>query len=294
MSTSSRLTEVFNSAPEITFDNESKFIFFSDCHRGDNSWADDFAPNQTLMFYALDYYLKAGFTYVEVGDGEELWETLRFEDIQRAHSHIYWKISQFHQDGRFYKIFGNHDIVWKDPQKVQREFWPYYNEITRAEEPFFTGLEIHEGLVFKHRETGQRIFVVHGHQGDLLSDKLWWVGRLLIRVLWKPLQLLGIRDPTSPAKNFEKRKSVELEISRWVTENNQPLICGHTHRSVLPNAGEQPYYNDGSCVHPRCITGMEIENGEISLIKWWITPNDAGQLCVTRTLLEGPRKITEV
>ncbi|MEA3395849.1 MAG: metallophosphoesterase family protein [Chloroflexota bacterium] len=294
MSTSSRLTEVFNSAPEITFDDESKFIFFSDCHRGDNSWADDFAPNQTLMFYALDYYLKAGFTYVEVGDGEELWETVHFEDIQRAHSHIYWKISQFHQDGRFYKIFGNHDIVWKDPQKVQREFWPYYNEITRAEEPFFTSLEIHEGLVFKHQETGQRIFVVHGHQGDLLSDTLWWVGRLLIRVLWKPLQLLGIRDPTSPAKNFEKRKSVELEISRWVMENNQPLICGHTHRPVFPDAGEPPYFNDGSCVHPRCITGMEIENGEISLIKWWITPNDAGQLCVTRTLLEGPRKIAEV
>ena len=128
MSTSSRLTEVFKSAPEIPFDDESKFIFFSDCHRGDNSWADDFAPNQTLMFYALDHYLKAGFTYVEVGDGEELWETLRFEDIQRAHSHIYWKISQFYQDGRFHKIFGNHDIVWKDPQKVQREFWQYYNK----------------------------------------------------------------------------------------------------------------------------------------------------------------------
>ena len=294
MSTSSRLTEVFNSAPEIIFDDESKIIFFSDSHRGDNSWADDFAHNQSLMFYALDYYLKVGFTYVEVGDAEELWENVHFEDIQRTHSHIYWKLSQFYQDGRFYKIFGNHDIVWKDPQKVQREFWQHYNEVIRAEEPLFTGLEIHEGLVFKHRETGRRIFVVHGHQGDLLSDKLWWVGRLLIRVLWKPLQVLGVRDPTSPAKNFKKRKRVELEISRWVEENNQPLICGHTHRSVFPDAGEVSYYNDGSCVHPRCITGMEIENGEISLIKWWITPNDAGQLCVTRALLEGPRKIAEM
>ena len=32
-----------------------------------------------------------------------------------------------------------------------------------------------------------------------------------------------------------------------------------------------PFFNDGSCVHPRSITGIEIENGEISLIKWEIS-----------------------
>ena len=39
MSTSKRLTEVFESAHEIPFDDSGKFVFFSDIHRGDNSWA---------------------------------------------------------------------------------------------------------------------------------------------------------------------------------------------------------------------------------------------------------------
>jgi hypothetical protein len=44
MSVASRLSEVLESSEEISFDNFSKFILFGDCHRGDNSWADDFAP----------------------------------------------------------------------------------------------------------------------------------------------------------------------------------------------------------------------------------------------------------
>jgi len=78
MSTSKRLTEVFKSAEEILFDDSSKFIFFSDCHRGDNSWSDDFADNQNLFFHALNYYYNKGFTYIEIGDGDELWENKIF------------------------------------------------------------------------------------------------------------------------------------------------------------------------------------------------------------------------
>jgi len=40
MSTFKRLTEVFDSAREITFDDSDKIIFFSDCHRGDGSWSE--------------------------------------------------------------------------------------------------------------------------------------------------------------------------------------------------------------------------------------------------------------
>jgi UDP-2,3-diacylglucosamine pyrophosphatase LpxH len=42
------------------------------------------------------------------------------------------------------------------------------------------------------------------------------------------------------------------------------MICGHTHRSVFPNSGEAPYYNTGSGVHPRCITGIEIADGALA------------------------------
>ena len=49
--------------------------------------------------------------------------------------------------------------------------------------------------------------------------------------------------------------------------------------------------DSGSCVHPRSITGIESENGEISLIKWQINTNDAGVLQIVRDVLEGPRKL---
>lgn len=291
MSTNSRLTEVFRSAKEIPFDDSSKFIFFSDCHRGDNGWADDFAHNQILFFHALNHYFNEGFTYIEIGDGDELWENRRFEVIREAHSHIFWCMQKFHTEKRLYLIRGNHDMERKDPSIVQNALFRYRNERTRKDEPLFEGIKIHEGLVLRHSGTNHRIFLVHGHQGDLINDYLWKLGRFFVRNLWKHLQIIGVRDPTSPAKNFRKRVEVEKRIMKWVKANKQMLIAGHTHRPRFPDDGEPPYFNDGSCVHPRCITGIEIENGEISLIKWWVKPDAPGALCVARELLAGPKKL---
>ncbi len=291
MSTSRRLSEVFESAREIPFDDSSKCILFSDCHRGDNSWADDFAHNQNLFFHALNHYYNEGFTYIEIGDGDELWENRRFEDIRKAHSHIFWLMSEFHKENRLHLIWGNHDIERKDPKKVEETLYRYYDDRKERYEPLFDGIEVHEGLVLRHTGTDNRIFLVHGHQGDLIDDRLWWLGRFFVRNLWKHLQLLGVNDPTSPAKNFEKRRKVEKEIIEWIKAKDQIVICGHTHRSMFPDEGEPPYFNTGSCVHPRCITGIEIQNEEIVLIKWWVKPKDDGALYVEREVLEGPKKL---
>ena len=71
-------------------------------------------------------------------------------------------------------------------------------------------------------------------------------------------------------------------------DNKQMLICGHTHRSVFPIVGDALYFNDGSCVHPRCITGIEIRNGMIALVKWAIMTKPDRTLFVGREILEGP------
>ena len=91
MSVASRLSEVFESSEKIPFDDSSKFILFSDCHRGDNSWTDDFAQNQNIFFHALNFYYDGGFTYIEVGDGDELCGALdqaQDECLQDAHGGI--------------------------------------------------------------------------------------------------------------------------------------------------------------------------------------------------------------
>ena len=70
-------------------------------------------------------------------------------------------------------------------------------------------------------------------------------------------------------------------------------IVGHTHRPRFPWPGDVPFFNDGSCVHPRSITGIEIEDGTISLIKWQIATKDDGTLQIVRFLLEGPQKLID-
>ncbi|MBN1260703.1 MAG: serine/threonine protein phosphatase, partial [Anaerolineae bacterium] len=214
-----------------------------------------------------------------------------FSEIRRAHSHLYWLMGEFFKEKRFHMLYGNHNVVWRDPQQVARHLFTTRDTITGSEIPLFPGITLHEGLVLHHTPSDRRILVTHGHQGDMMSDTLWPLSRLLVRLLWKPLQILGVNDPTSPAQNFAKRGRVEQRIMAWAEAYHYPIICGHTHRSVFPDAGEPPYYNIGSGVHPRCITGIEINDGQILLIKWWVRPDSEGRLTVTRDLLEGPRAI---
>jgi predicted phosphodiesterase len=87
---------------------------------------------------------------------------------------------------------------------------------------------------------------------------------------------------------------VERRTKKWIIEHkNLFTIIGHTHRPRFPEPGEIALFNDGSCVHPRSITGLEIEKGTISLIKWQISTSDDGTLKVIRILLEGPQKISD-
>ena len=84
MSSQTRLDSAYKNAKRINFDSNSKLILFSDCHRGDASFADDFANNRNLYFHALGHYYKNNFQYIELGDGDELWENLFFNSIFEA------------------------------------------------------------------------------------------------------------------------------------------------------------------------------------------------------------------
>ena len=294
-STAERLTEVFEEARKhpIPFTDESKFILFSDSHRGDNGWADDFAHNQLLFFYALCWYYDNDFTYIEVGDGDELWENRDFAVIRHEHSHVFSQMRKFFLDNRLYLIWGNHDIERMDEEIVKKHLFTYYDSRERVTKDLFPGIKVHQGLVLKHADTGKEFFLVHGHQGSFESEHIWRVSRHVVGRFWKPLQVFGFNDPTRPSQNDKKRYEVETKIQAWIGANdNQPLICGHTHRSWFPDPDQVPYFNTGSCVHPRCITGIEIAGGEIQLIKWWNNADDTGgTVRVDKDVLDGPQPI---
>ncbi|GAA3774394.1 hypothetical protein GCM10022271_03130 [Corallibacter vietnamensis] len=293
-SSKKRLDKAYKEAKVIDFDNASKFIFFSDCHRGDNSFADDFANNRNIYFHALKHYYAEGFSYCELGDGDELWENLSFTPILEAHKNVYNLMKLFYQQDRLHMIWGNHDMVYRNPNYVKRNLFTYFDAKTGKEESLFPNIQYHEGIVLKHCETEQQLFLTHGHQADWWNYTFWKWSRFLVRVLWKPLNVMGIADPTSPAKNYKELIKVEKRTKKWIIENNNLItITGHTHRPRFPEPGDIAFFNDGSCVHPRSITGLEIENGEISLIKWQVATKEDGTLQIVRVLLEGPKKLID-
>jgi predicted phosphodiesterase len=294
MSTKTRLARAFNNAKRITFNNTSKFILFSDCHRGDNSFADDFANNRNIYFHALKHYYQEGFQYCELGDGDELWENLSFESLLFAHKNVYLLMKQFHDEGRLHMIWGNHDMVYRNEKYVEKYLNTYFDPKTGKDEDLFCDIKYHEGIILKHSETEQELFLCHGHQADWWNYLFWKWSRFMVRILWKPLNVMGIADPTSPAKNYKELIKVERRTKKWITENDNLItIAGHTHRPRFPEPGDIAFFNDGSCVHPRSITGLEIENGKISLIKWQIATNEDGVLQIVRVLLEGPTPLID-
>ena len=294
MSSQKRITNAYNTARRISFNDHSKFVIFSDCHRGDNSFADEFANNRNIYFHALEYYYKENFTYCELGDGDELWENLTFQSVFEAHQNVFELLRKFYAENKLFRLIGNHDMVYKNEKYVEKNLFSYFNKVTGKDDPLFPEITFTEGLILEHEETQQEIFMLHGHQADWMNYHGWKFNRFLVRALWRPLQVFGIGDPTSPARNYKELIKVERRTKKWIVDNDNIFtITGHTHRPRFPEPGDIAYFNDGSCVHPRSITGLEIENGEISLVKWNISTTEDGTLKVVRLLLEGPQKITD-
>ena len=291
MSNGKRLTRIFNNAKRISFSDEDRLVFFSDVHRGNNSWADEFARNEMVYTFALQHYYDAGFTYVEVGDGDELLKFKYVEPIRIAHEPVYRLLQKFNRDDRLHYIFGNHDNEYRRPELVHYKLNRIFNPITEEVEILFDDFKAHEALVFHHEETGVDFFTVHGHQGDDLFHRFIWLNGVLLRLIWRPLQMLGFQDPGSVAQNMYKRQKVEEALMQWAAEHDQPMIAGHTHKERFPKKGKPPYFNTGCVVNPRKITCIEIKNGKIALIRWHIKPDKKGSLVIKRSVHKGWKAI---
>jgi len=291
-----KLEKLLEKSAVIPVDENSRIVFFSDCHRGVGGGADDFAHNQLIYIAALDDYFNKGFTYIELGDGDELWENINFERIKTMYRTIFEIFAKLHKQNRLFFIWGNHNRRWKNPKKARKQFATIVSGETQKIKPLFSDFKAHESLVLALKnDEKKKILLVHGHQGELINDTFWWFGRCFVRNFWKVMQaVFGMPDPTRPAFNYFKQRISDKKFTDWVEKKGIPIIIGHTHQSVFPPKGQTPFFNDGSCVHPRCITGIEIENGEIKLIKWFIGRNANNCLCIMKETLAGTRRIADL
>ncbi len=291
MRTISRLNSAFYNALPLPFDDDSKLVFFSDVHRGMDNLADEFGRNKHIYNYALEYYYQNDFTYLEVGDGDELWESKNLQLVHNAHKGTFDTLKKFYADDRMHLLWGNHDMQRSDKDYVRKNYFYTMDEYTEIEESLFPGINMQEAIILKHRKTGQEIFVVHGHQGDLLNDQLWYFSYVLVRFLWRFLHIAGVKYAASPAKSRLKRHRIEKNISKWTDRTGIMVICGHTHRPKFPSQNEPAYFNSGCCIHPRGIQCIEIIYGKIYMVSWGMSSKKDGTLFVKRTVMKGPEPI---
>ena len=88
----------------------SRYVVISDCHRGEGTTNDNFLKNAYLYEAAMEHYIKRGFFYLELGDGEELWENRCMDRIVHYHETVYEMFACLQSRNALCRIYGNHNM----------------------------------------------------------------------------------------------------------------------------------------------------------------------------------------
>lgn len=242
--------------------NRAQFVIFSDVHKGDgNPLTDDFQHNSTTYQKALYYYLHQGYKLILNGDIEECWKT-PYSAILDVYGDSAFAIERdfVRKGGEYYlRTYGNHDDDWANPNNVKRHLAPALKQ---------------QITVYPAIQLGDKIMIAHGHQGDWASDRIARLSRSVVRRLWRPIQEtfhVQLEEPI--AQNHPICTNRDRYLHQWAATHHQMLIAGHTHRPHFHPRSDQPiqlghYVNLGSCVHTDGLSGIEIDRGEMRLIRW--------------------------
>lgn len=321
LSSSPRKTQVFESLssllsclktgksghpPAVDFDiNTGRFIILSDQHKGVKDLADDFRNTEEAFVSALKHYYDENFTFINLGDCEELWEATPSTVIEKNRATLLEE-ARFHAANRYHRIYGNHDLEWHyDIQRIL-----YLKPI------FGPKLTVNPGMLLNTTYKGKvfSIFLAHGHQGDLRSDgnafSKWFVA-----AIWTPIQRFLDIQVDRISDSFELVDNHNIMMYEWsATQKDLLFISGHTHKpvfasldhidrltkqlekAVLQNDAElidsitneikrrsneyagkktvktmlkPTYFNSGCCCFADGdLTGIEIADGFLRLVKW--------------------------
>lgn len=309
--------------PLLHFPVESgKFILFSDQHKGARNGADDFVMSEATFLHALEFYYQNGYYYIAMGDCEELWENT-WPAVKKAQRPSFQLERKFITAGAFTKLFGNHDLLWKnDP------FAPIF-----LRDIYRTNVPIYEGVVLETKVAGEDLHILctHGHQGDEVSDGNW-LSKFFVARIWAPLQAFVKINPNTPAYDDGLKTTHNHMMQQWsAAQQGLLLITGHTHQPVFEslthlerlyrqllfarntNDAERiahlehqiqlrkqeyktvsedylslvpSYFNTGCCCYADGdITGIEIEDGCLRLIKWTKVDGEPKRLVLEETPL---------
>ena len=272
----------------------AKFIIFSDQHKGDKSWGDDFKNNEPNYLAALKFYNDNNFSFIALGDTEELWKFTP-QQILPVNKKALAAEAAF-QPKKLFKTFGNHDIIWKNKLDVLFNLKKY----------FTMPLTVYEGMVIKLKTSTStlRILLTHGHQGDVMSDNNGF-STWIVAHIWMPFQRYLRINVNTPSSDYSLRNTHNIMMSEWsAAQQNLLLITGHTHVPVFASGKyfnhpsnnipgkiqellKPSYFNTGCCCFDDGdITGIEISDGYIRLIKWYDEENGSQRKVLEQILID--------
>ena len=275
-----------------------RFIIFSDQHKGAKNGADDFQLAEPNYLAALKYYNEKKFHLIILGDSEELWENTLLQ-VKKNNVPSFDAEKEFVRRNAFTKIFGNHDLDWEINPSATNELKELYGAPVA---PL-------EGVILQADVGGSplSIFCTHGHQGDEQSDGNL-LSKFFISKIWAPLQAYLRINPNTPAYNATLKTEHNSLMYEWSSrQQNVLLITGHTHQPVFESlthlerlqrqqeneassayANIKPtYFNTGCCCFDDGdITGIELIDGTIKLIKWEWNGDQSKRIELEATTLE--------
>jgi UDP-2,3-diacylglucosamine pyrophosphatase LpxH len=272
------------------------WVIFSDQHKGAGDGADEFRHCVPTYMQALSHYRSHDYTLVLLGDVEELWENT-FREVLKAHRAVLEAEAAFGPT-RYLRVWGNHDDLWMEEWLVALEL--------RAYAPGRGLRRVYEGVRISVRDGNAKIgtlFLTHGHQGTLGSDRFKLFSRVALRVYRFLQNRFGVGwfgGVDLPSEDDDLRSEHDRIMYDWAAEQEKMmLIVGHTHHPVwagqtkaqqdaaAPPPLRPAYFNTGCCkFSDGDITGLEIDEGMLRLIKW-AAPTSAGRPAERVVLREG-------
>jgi predicted phosphodiesterase len=283
-----------------------RLIIFSDQHRGARNGSDDFAVCENAYLTALEYYNDLQFYFINLGDCEELWENTLFS-ISRHNVAVYGKEKLFLDRDAYCKIFGNHDLFWdNDPlvnvwlKRIYGKAFPIFTgALIRTGVSSSDGLDIfcthgHQGdkqsdgnafskwfvsyiwgplqnfleintnspsandnlktlhnmYMYDWSAAQENIALVTGHTHQPVFNSLTHLERLYQRL-----------EKAHTVNDADAIQKIEAEIPRRKREYD---FINHSFDHMKPS-----YFNSGCCCFDDgTITGIEICDGFIRLVKW--------------------------
>ena len=290
----------------IPFEKDTgKIIIFSDQHKGARDGPDDFKMSEPNYLAALEYYHQREFLLISMGDSEELWEN-SLAKVRKFNEATFVAERNFIPANNFIKIFGNHDLYYdNDPlaswqlkeiyqakiktyegviltfsigERIYRIFCTHGHQgDTQSDGNWFSKFfvariwgplqaylfinpntpaydkekkSLHNDFMYQWSSRQNDLILITGHTHQPVFQSLTELERL-----YKSFQLAQ--------QSGETAKVIELQnLIRKVEKRFSAVAMDYM--KMRPT-----YFNSGCCCYTDGdITGIEIDEGCIRLIKW--------------------------